>query len=111
YRVLEHAPTRDDVRDFLRDFRAHRGTRGPTVRGITTDGSNLYPVPWAELFPGIPHPVCEFHVLKELTRAVLRALAELREELKAPIPMRPRGRPGKAQAKAARRARRSEQRV
>jgi hypothetical protein len=24
------------------------------VRGSTTDGSNLYPVPLAELFPGIP---------------------------------------------------------
>lgn len=111
YRVLEHAPTHDDIRDFLRDFRAHLETHSLAVRGITTDGSNLYPAPLAELFPGIPHQVCEFHVLKELTQAVLHALAKLRKELKAQIPKRPRGRPSKAQAPAARRAQRLEQRV
>jgi hypothetical protein len=109
--VLEHAPTHDDIRDFLRDFRAHLETHSLAVRGITTDGSNLYPAPLAELFPGIPHQVCEFHVLKELTQAVLHALAKLRKELKAQIPKRPRGRPSKAQAPAARRAQRLEQRV
>jgi hypothetical protein len=111
YRVLEHAPTHDDIRHFLRDFRIHLEARGLTVQGITTDGSNLYPVPLAELFPGVPHQVCAFHVLKKLTQAVLHALAKLRKELKAQIPKRPRGRPSKAQAKAARRAPRLEQRV
>jgi len=111
YRVLEHDPTHDDIRLFLRDFRTHLEARGLHVQGITTDGSNLYPVPLAELFPGIPHQVCEFHVLKELTQAVLHALAKLRKELKAQIPKRPRGRPRKAQAKAARRSQRLEQRV
>src|SRR5262249_59507089 len=61
--------------------------------------------------PGIPHQVCAFHVLKELTQAVLHALAKLRKELKAQIPKRSRGRPRKAQAAAARRAQRLEQRV
>jgi hypothetical protein len=68
-------------------------------------------VPLAELFPGVPHQVCEFHVLKELTQAVLHALAKVRKELKAQIPRRPRGRPSKDPAPAARRARRAEQRV
>jgi hypothetical protein len=111
YRVLEHDPTHDDIRLFLRDFRAHLEARGLTVKGITTDGSNLYPVPLAELFPGIPHQVCTFHVLQELTQAVLRGLAKIRKELKARIPKRPRGRPSKAQAQAARRSQRLEQRV
>jgi hypothetical protein len=111
YRVLEHDPTHDDIRLFLRDFRAHLEVRGLTVTGITTDGSNLYPVPLAELFPGIPHQVCTFHVLKELTQAVLHALAKIRKELKAQIPKRTRGRPSKAQARAARRSQRLEQRV
>jgi Transposase len=111
YRVLEHDPTHDDIRLFLRDFRAHLQARALHVQGITTDGSNLYAVPLAELFPGIPHQVCAFHVLKELTQAVLHALAKIRKELKAQIPKRPRGRPSKAQAQAARRAQRLEQRV
>jgi hypothetical protein len=111
YRVLEHDPTQDDIRLFLRDFRAHLEVRSLQVRGITTDGSSLYPVPLAELFPGIPHQVCQFHVLKELTQAVLHALAKIRKELKAKIPKRSRGRPSKAQAQASRRARRLEQRV
>jgi hypothetical protein len=111
YRVLEHDPTQDDIRAFLRDFRAQLEARGLHVRGITTDGSSLYPVPLAELFPGVPHQVCEFHVLKELTQAVLHVLAKIRKELKAQVPKRPRGRPSKAQAPAARRARRAEQRV
>lgn len=111
YRVLEHDPTHDDIRLFLSDFRAHLEARRLQVRGITTDGSNLYPVPLAELFPGIPHQVCEFHVLKELTQAVLHALAKVRKELKAQVPKRPRGRPCKVQAQATRRSRRLQQRV
>jgi hypothetical protein len=111
YRVLEHDPTQDDIRRFLGDFRAHLEARRLQVQGITTDGSSLYPVPLAELFPGIPHQVCEFHVRKALTRAVLHALAKIRTELKAQLPKRPRGRPSKAQARTARRVRRWEQRV
>jgi hypothetical protein len=111
YRVLEHNPTHDDIRAFLRDFRAHLEKRGLKVKGITTDGSNLYPVPLAELFPGIPHQVCEFHVLKELTQAILHALAKIRKELKAQIPKRPRGRPSQVQTQMARRVQRLEQRV
>jgi hypothetical protein len=108
---LEQDPTHDDIRAFLRDFQAHLENRGLKVKGITTDGSNLYPVPLAELFPDIPHQVCEFHVLKELTQAILQALAKIRKELKAQIPKRPRGRPSKVQTRMARRVQRLAQRV
>ena len=37
YRVLEHDPTQDDIRLFLRDFRVHLVARGLQVKGITTD--------------------------------------------------------------------------
>jgi Transposase len=111
YRVLEHDPTQNDIRAFLGDFRAQLEARDLHVVGITTDGSNLYPVPLAELFSGVPHQVCEFHVLKELTKAVLHTLAKIRKELKAQIPKRPPGRPSKSQAQGARRTRQLEQRV
>jgi hypothetical protein len=113
FEVLDHEPTHDDIRRFLRRLREAITARGGEVRGVTTDGSPLYPVPLAEVFPGVPHLVCEFHVLKELTKAVLRALAGLRKRLAAQAPELPRGRPkGSAEARRARaRARRVKQRV
>ena len=93
FRVLEHDPDQDDVRSFLADFKAELDRRSLAVRGITTDGSSLYPKVLKELWPDVPHQLCVFHVLKEITKAVLRALAKLRKELAQHIPKLPRGRP------------------
>jgi Transposase len=95
FRVLEHDPTGDDVLAFLTEFRGRLDSRGKGVRGITTDGSSLYPKVLKGLWPRARHQLCQFHVLKEITRAVLHALARLRKEAAAQIPKRPRGRPGK----------------
>lgn len=111
YRVLETDPTQDDIRALLRDFKAHLDARGLGLRGVTTDGSNLYPTPLAEVFPDVPHQVCRFHVLKEITKAVPHALAKLRKEMKARLPERPRGRPRKDRSRQVRRAQRQEQRI
>ena len=54
YRVLEKSPTKRDVRRFLREFAARLASRGCRVRGITTDGSSLYPQALAKVFPGGP---------------------------------------------------------
>ena len=69
FRVLEHDPTQNDIRRFLADFKARLDVRGLAVRGVTTDGSELYPEPLKELWPDVPHQVCEFHVIKEITKA------------------------------------------
>lgn len=111
YRVLETDPTQDDIHALLGDFKAHLDARGLEVRGITTDGSNLYPAPLAAVFPDVPHQVCRFHVLEEITKAVLHALAKLRKEMKARLPKRPRGRPKKDQTKEVRQGQRQEQRI
>jgi hypothetical protein len=111
FRVLEHDPTRGDVRRFLADFKARLDGRGLTVRGITTDGSELYPEPLHELWPDVPHQVCEFHVLKEITKAVLHALATTRGELRDRLPKRPRGRPRRAERVQSRKAARQHQQV
>jgi hypothetical protein len=63
------------------------------------------------LFPGAAHQVCQFHVLKEITQAVLHAVAKVRKELKAQQPPLPRGRPSKAHQAAARKAKRIQQRI
>jgi hypothetical protein len=95
FRVLDRDPTQDDVLAFLSEFKGQLDKRGLCVRGITTDGSSLYPKALKELWPGVRHQLCEFHVLKEITKAVLHALAKLRKEMTAQIPKQPRGRPSK----------------
>jgi hypothetical protein len=92
-RVLEHDPTQKDVHAFLSEFQKQLDQRGKSVRGITTDGSSLYPAVLAQLWPGVPHQLCVFHVLKEITQAVLHALAHFRKQIRAQIPKRKRGRP------------------
>jgi hypothetical protein len=93
YEVLDRDPTQADVLWFLARLKEAITTRGGVVRGITTDASPLYPLPITLLFGSIPHQVCEFHILKELTKAVLRVLARRRKRLAAAAPPLPRGRP------------------
>jgi hypothetical protein len=104
YEVLDHSPKQTDIADFFTRFRAALQVRGQTLHGITTDGSNLYPGPISEVFGAVPHQICEFHVIADLTKAVLRAVAKLRKELAAKIPKLPRGRPASIAAKRAARA-------
>jgi beta-galactosidase/beta-glucuronidase len=110
-RVLDHDPCEEDARAFFADFKSHLDAKGLEVRGVTTDGSALYPGVLHDLFPGAAHQVCQFHVLKEITRAVLHAVAKVRKELKARQPPLPRGRPSKTNRAAARKAKRIQQRI
>lgn len=111
YHVLSRAPTARDVEAFFRRFQQALAARGLTLKGITTDGSALYPGPIAQVFGGVPHQICTFHVLRELVRAVLGAVAKVRKELAAAKPKLGRGRPGKAARALARRKKRIEQKV
>ena len=111
FRVLDHDPTEADVRDFLKAFKGQLDKRGLKVKGVTTDGSSLYPKVLKELWPEARHQLCEFHVIKEITKAVLHALAVLRKELTALIPKFGRGRPSKEQQFVARKAKRQKERV
>jgi hypothetical protein len=106
YRVLDHNPTHADIIRFFKDFKKELDTRGLTLAGITTDGSPLYPVPIAKVFDAIAHQICEFHVIKELTLAILRSVAQVRKQLKASLPALGRGRPSRKTRKLARRRRR-----
>jgi Transposase len=111
FRVLDHAPTEDDVRDFLQTFRSQLDRRGLKVKGVTTDGSSLYPKVLKELWPKARHQLCRFHVIKEITKAILHALAVLRKELRAKIPKLGRGRPSQEKQPLAQEAKRQEQKV
>jgi hypothetical protein len=111
FRVLEHAPTEDDVRAFLTEFKEQLDKCRLQVCGITTDGSSLYPKVLKELWPNAKHQSCRFHLLAEIVKAVLRALAKLRKEMKASLPKFKRGHPTKEQQKRARHCQRRKQRV
>lgn len=112
YEVLDHDPTHADMERFFRVFQLALERRGRVLRGVTTDGSDLYPKPILNVFGDVPHQVCEFHVIKELTKAVLHAVAKIRKELAATKPKLGRGRPSSAAArKAARKRKRIEQKV
>jgi hypothetical protein len=101
YEVLDHDPAHDDITLFFRRFRKELDRRGMTLRGVTTDGSPLYPEPLAQVFPGVAHQVCEFHVLKEINREILKAITQVRRDLKKKLPKLPRGRPSSATARKA----------
>lgn len=111
YEVLDHDPSHDDIRRFFRRFQTTLDARGLTLIGITTDGSQLYPVPIAEVFGDIPHQICEFHTIAELTKAILRAAAKVRKSLAAGLPKLQRGRPSKAAQRVARRQKRIQKRI
>jgi hypothetical protein len=104
--VLDHDPSHDDIRAFFRRFRAILEARGLSLAGITTDGSPLYPAPIMEVFGEVLHQVCTFHVLADLTKAVLNAVARVRKALAATVPKLGRGRPSKARKRLARRRQR-----
>jgi len=112
YEVLDHDPTHADMERFFRRFRSELEQRGLTLHGTTTDGSALYPEPISKVFPGVPHQICEFHVIKELSKAVLHAVAKVRKELAATKPKLGRGRPSSVAArKAARRRKQIDRKV
>ena len=109
YQVLERdqAPNQDLVAAFFGRFQAALQARGLRVAGITTDGSDLYPPAILAAFGAIPHQICEFHVLKQITLAVLHAVANVRKDLTAQKPKLKRGRPSRKDPAAQRRARQS----
>jgi hypothetical protein len=111
YQVLSRDPTRKDVEAFFRRFQQALEARGLTVGGVITDGSDLYPKSIVAVFGDVPHQICTFHVLREVTKAVLSAVAQERKHLAAGTPELPRGRPTKAARRAARRKQRIEDKV
>src|SRR5712692_3244802 len=102
YEVLDHDPNHDDIEAFLRRLQTALDKRNLALKGITTDGSVLYPEPIRTVFGAVPHQLCTFHVIKELTQGVLKAVAKERDRLAKSTPKLKRGRPSSTD-KAARR--------
>ncbi len=111
YEVLDHNATKADVEAFFGRFKAAVDARALRVRGVTSDGSELYPDAIAKVFPGARHQLCKFHVLKEIVSSVLRAVAKVRKSLRREVPRLPRGRPTKETKKLARKAKRLREKI
>jgi len=112
YEVLDHDPTHEDIIRFFRRFRKELEQRNLKLLGVTTDGSPLYPEPLALVFPGVEHQVCEFHVLKEINKQILKAVTAVRRELKKKLPKLKRGRPSsQTDRKAVRRKKRLQDKI
>jgi phage tail protein X len=75
--------------------------RGLTLCGVTTDGSALSPEPLREVFGKVRHHICQFHIVAEVVKAVVGAVASARKGLAATQPKLPKGRPSTPAAKAA----------
>jgi hypothetical protein len=93
FQVLDHDPAQEDVIAFFGRFQVALQARQLSVRGITTDGSSLYPAAIQAVWGEVPHQLCEFHILKDLNLAILHAVALVRKQLAAQQPKLGRGRP------------------
>jgi transposase len=107
YEVLDHDPDHDDIEAFLGRLKRALAERELALKGITTDGSALYPEPIRKVFGDVPHQICTFHVIKELTQGVLKAVAKERQRLATSKPKLKRGRPSSKDKAARRLARKS----
>jgi hypothetical protein len=107
YAVLDHDPSHADIEAFLGRLKRALEERNLALKGITTDGSALYPEPIRKVFGEVPHQLCTFHVIKELTKGVLQAVAKERERLANSKPKLKRGRPSSKDKEARRLVRQS----
>lgn len=96
--ALVSANDQDHMGRFLTNLCNH----GFSPRVVVTDGSNLYPTLLAKIWPDARHQLCVFHVLKDINAHVFDALRRLRRKLASHRGRRRRrGRPSKAQQRAA----------
>jgi hypothetical protein len=108
YAVLDHDPNHDDITMVLGRLKTALDARPLTLKGITTEGSALYPEPIRTVFGQVPHQLCTFHVIKALTQGILKAVAKARERLRTSKPKLQRGRPSSKEKAARRLARKSQ---
>jgi hypothetical protein len=83
--ALVSANDQDHMRGSLKNLK----NWGLMPRVVITDGSNLYPAVLGELWPEADHPLCVFHIIKEINKLILDALRRLR------MAMRRRGQAGR----------------
>jgi hypothetical protein len=99
--VLDHDPTHEDIRAVLGRLKTALSARALTLLGVTTDGSALSPEPLLEVCGEVPQHICAFHLVADVAKAVLGAVASARKALAANQPTWGQGRPSTPAAKQA----------
>ena len=97
---MDHDPTHDDIRAFLGRLKTALTARDLTLWASLPDPPSIPPPSW-EVFGDIPHQIGTFHIVAEVNKAVLGAVASARKGLAATQPKLPKGRPSTQAAKAA----------
>ena len=103
--VLDHAPTHDDITVFLGRFKTAWADRDLGLKGITTEGSALYPAPIRTVCGEVHPQLCPFHGLKDLPPGVVQAVLTERDRVATSTPTWGRGRPSSTDHAARRAAR------
>jgi len=81
YQGLDHDPNHADMQAFLGRLKEALDARELVLKGITTDGSALYPEAIRAVFREVPQQPCTFHVIAELVKGVRSAVATERKRL------------------------------
>jgi hypothetical protein len=68
--VLEHDPTPDDMRTFLRRLHTAWAGRALPLLGVTTAGSSLSPTPRREVCGDVPPHIWTLHRMAAVSNAV-----------------------------------------
>jgi hypothetical protein len=108
--VLDHDPSHDDMKAFLRRLQGALDARALALKGITTDGSALSPEPIRAVFGEVPHQLCTCHIIAAWVKGVLSAVAAERKRLATAKPKLKRGRPSSPEQAARRLVRKSKAR-
>jgi hypothetical protein len=103
YEVLDRDPSPGDIEAVLGRLKTALDARNLTLKGITTDGSARSPEASRTVCGDVPHQLCTLHVIKELTKGSVTAVATERERLAQSQPKR--GRPSSKDKEARRLAR------
>src|ERR1700682_2138624 len=74
--ALVKANDQGHMRRFLQNLK----NWGFMPRVVVTDGSNLYPTVLAVLWPAAAHPLCVFHVIKDINQKILDEVRRLRNQ-------------------------------
>jgi hypothetical protein len=71
--------------DLAQLLRRARDVCGVPVAGAISDGQHSIRKAVAEVFPGVPHQLCQFHYLREAARPIYEADRHAKKELKKPV--------------------------
>jgi hypothetical protein len=72
-------------KDLAQLLRQVRDACGVPVAGVISDGQHSIRKAVAEVFPGVPHQLCQFHYLREAARPIYEADRHAKKELKKKV--------------------------